>query len=241
MGKTLKDLTAELGLPPAPEAEPVPKFTAIPARVQEELFSVPKPPKATVVHKAKSVDADLVKREAQLHNAHVAKQNALAKAEAQLKRERAQLEIAKHELTIQQSVAKHNFHLTAAQRATFSKLAKAERNLAVTTRLLKERTTAKQQLDRGIRLMEILKQPQYEPFPVSHQVVMLYSGVNGYLDDVPVTDVRSFLKALLDALSSSQKSLLSTLSKELTKEAEEELKKALRAFRERKGFTNHPK
>ena len=94
----------------------------------------------------------------------------------------------------------------------------------------------KKQLDRGIRLMEILKQGQYEPLLVSHQVVMLYAGVNGLVDDVPVADIRSFFKGLLDQLSREKKKLLETLGKEITKEAEEELKKAIAAHRERKGL-----
>ena len=48
------------------------------------------------------------------------------------------------------------------------------------------------QLSRGARLVEILKQPQYEPLPVERQVAIIYAGTNGYLDDVPVSDLRVF-------------------------------------------------
>ena len=48
------------------------------------------------------------------------------------------------------------------------------------------------QLNRGARLVEILKQPQYEPLPVERQVAIIYAGTNGYLDDVAVADVRAF-------------------------------------------------
>ena len=48
------------------------------------------------------------------------------------------------------------------------------------------------QLKRGARLVEILKQPQYEPLPVERQVAILYAGVNGYLDQVAVSDVGAF-------------------------------------------------
>ncbi len=51
---------------------------------------------------------------------------------------------------------------------------------------------SKQQLTRGARLMELLKQGQYAPFPVEDQVVSVWAGTNGYLDDVPVEDVRRF-------------------------------------------------
>ena len=46
------------------------------------------------------------------------------------------------------------------------------------------------QLNRGARLVEILKQPQYEPLPVERQVAIIYAGTNGYLDNVAVADVR---------------------------------------------------
>ncbi len=51
---------------------------------------------------------------------------------------------------------------------------------------------SKQQLTRGARLMELLKQGQYAPFPVEDQVISVWAGTNGYLDDVPVEDVRRF-------------------------------------------------
>jgi F-type H+/Na+-transporting ATPase subunit alpha len=52
------------------------------------------------------------------------------------------------------------------------------------------------QLNRGARLVEILKQPQYEPLPVERQVAILYAGVNGYLDQVAVADMRTFAAEL---------------------------------------------
>ncbi len=48
------------------------------------------------------------------------------------------------------------------------------------------------QLNRGARLVEILKQPQYEPLSVERQVAIIYAGTNGYLDNVAVPDVRAF-------------------------------------------------
>ena len=98
-------------------------------------------------------------------------------------------------------------------------------------------SATKKQLDRGIRLTEILKQNQFEPVSVANQVVMLYAGVNAMLDDVPVADVRSFLQSLIEVLKAKHTALLQTLSRELPKEAEEELKKAIMEHRERKGFT----
>ncbi len=94
----------------------------------------------------------------------------------------------------------------------------------------------KKQLDRGARLTELLKQPQYAPFSVSHQVAMLYAGVNGYLDDIPTDILREFLASLLEEMDAKHAALLGTLSKELTKDAEAELVKVVDAFRERKGY-----
>ncbi len=60
------------------------------------------------------------------------------------------------------------------------------------------------QLDRGARLVELLKQPQYSPYPVERQVVAIWAGANGYLDDVPVEDVRRFENEFLDDVQLNQ-------------------------------------
>ena len=59
---------------------------------------------------------------------------------------------------------------------------------------------SRQQLSRGQRLMELLKQPQYTPFPVEEQVVSIWLGTTGKLDDIPVDEVRDFETGLLDHL-----------------------------------------
>src|SRR4029079_15093625 len=59
------------------------------------------------------------------------------------------------------------------------------------------------QLDRGARLVELLKQPQFSPLPVEQQVVSIWAGGNGYLDDVPVEDVSRFETDFLDYLRRS--------------------------------------
>ena len=59
---------------------------------------------------------------------------------------------------------------------------------------------SRRQLDRGSRLMEMLKQPQYSPFPVEEQTVSLWVGTSGKLDQVPVDEVRRFEQELLDYL-----------------------------------------
>jgi F-type H+-transporting ATPase subunit alpha len=59
---------------------------------------------------------------------------------------------------------------------------------------------SRRQLERGARLTELLRQPQYTPYPVEEQVVSVWAGVNGYFDDVPVEDILRFERELLDHL-----------------------------------------
>ncbi|OGJ58226.1 F0F1 ATP synthase subunit alpha [Candidatus Peribacteria bacterium RIFCSPHIGHO2_01_FULL_51_9] len=95
----------------------------------------------------------------------------------------------------------------------------------------------RQQLDRGARLTEILKQDQYLPFPVAEQVAMLYAGVNGHLDDIPVDRVKDFEQRFLTFLRTKHYDLLEILGKEITKEAEEKLKRLIHFFKEEHGFS----
>src|SRR2546430_499587 len=92
------------------------------------------------------------------------------------------------------------------------------------------------QLDRGARLVELLKQPQYAPFPVEEQVVSIWAGSNGYLDDVPVEDIGRFETAFLDYLRRSHAGILQTIreSLALTEDTVTALKDAVAEFR--KGF-----
>ncbi|MFT4226830.1 F0F1 ATP synthase subunit alpha [Micropruina sp.] len=60
--------------------------------------------------------------------------------------------------------------------------------------------TSRRQLERGARLTELLRQPQYSPFPVEDQVVSVWAGTNGHFDDVPVSDVLRFESELLEYL-----------------------------------------
>jgi len=60
---------------------------------------------------------------------------------------------------------------------------------------------SRRQLARGARLTELLKQPQYSPFPVEDQVVSIWAGTNGKLDEVPVSDILRFERELLDYLA----------------------------------------
>ena len=64
------------------------------------------------------------------------------------------------------------------------------------------------QLDRGVRLVELLKQPNYSPYPVEEQTVSVWAGTEGKLDDVPVGDVRRFEAEFLQYLRHSHKATL---------------------------------
>ena len=92
------------------------------------------------------------------------------------------------------------------------------------------------QLDRGARLVELLKQPQYRPFPVEEQVVSIWAGGNGYLDDVPVEDISRFETDFLDYLRRSHAGILQTIreSLALAEDTVTALKDAVEEFR--KGF-----
>ena len=69
-------------------------------------------------------------------------------------------------------------------------------------------------LDRGRRLTEILKQPQYKPLSAEEQVVIIFAGVNGFLDKIPINKVTKFEESLLSEMSTSGKDLIETLVKE---------------------------
>ncbi len=89
--------------------------------------------------------------------------------------------------------------------------------------------STKQLLDRGARLVEILKQGQYSPLTVSEQVVSIYAGVRGYLDKVAVGDVVKFEAEVLNEIRTKHSDLLDTIAneKELSKENDGKLKSIL--------------
>ncbi|OBK91511.1 F0F1 ATP synthase subunit alpha [Mycolicibacter sinensis] len=96
--------------------------------------------------------------------------------------------------------------------------------------------TSKAQLERGARLVELLKQPQYAPMPVEEQVVSIFLGTEGHLDSVPVEDVGRFEAELLDHIRASEGDILSGIreSKKLSDEASEKLVGVINQFK--KGF-----
>ncbi len=67
------------------------------------------------------------------------------------------------------------------------------------------------QLNRGKRLTELLKQPQFSPLPTEKQVIIIYAGNNGYLDDLEVEQIRGFEDGLYKYLDSAQSALLSDI------------------------------
>ncbi len=92
------------------------------------------------------------------------------------------------------------------------------------------------QLDRGARLVELLKQPQYSPLPVERQVVSVWAGTGGYLDDVPVGDVQRFENEFLDFLQRSHDGVYASIREtgELNDDTATTLKDAIEEFR--RGF-----
>ncbi len=87
-------------------------------------------------------------------------------------------------------------------------------------------------LNRGARLTELLKQPQFSPLKVEEQVAVIFAGVNGYLDSLPVGKVREFESALLLMLRDEHSELLDEIrsKKELGEELKGKLKKAIDTF-----------
>ena len=70
------------------------------------------------------------------------------------------------------------------------------------------------QLGRGARMVELLKQGQYEPLSVEDQVISIFAGVNGFLDDIPVEKVQAFIRSLLRWITEQQPATKAKLSKE---------------------------
>lgn len=93
------------------------------------------------------------------------------------------------------------------------------------------------QLERGRRIMEVLKQPLNSPVAVEKQVIILYASINGFIDDVPVEKVTAFESGLNSYLDTNHPEILKDIreKKELKPETEAALKSALSEFK--KGFT----
>ncbi|WP_174801506.1 F0F1 ATP synthase subunit alpha [Martelella limonii] len=87
-------------------------------------------------------------------------------------------------------------------------------------------------LNRGARLTELLKQPQFSPLKTEEQVAVIFAGVNGYLDKLPVNQVRAFEKGLLSHMRGEAKDVLEGIrtEKALSDELKQKLKSAIESF-----------
>jgi F-type H+-transporting ATPase subunit alpha len=96
--------------------------------------------------------------------------------------------------------------------------------------------SSQRQLERGARLVELLKQPQYSPVSVEDQVISIYAGTNGYLDDIPVGDVKRFQRELLEFIHSRNPDVPKGIleSGALSEDAATALKGAIEEFK--RGF-----
>jgi F-type H+-transporting ATPase subunit alpha len=90
----------------------------------------------------------------------------------------------------------------------------------------------KKQLDRGARTVEILKQPQYKPMPVELQVMVVYAVTNGFVDEVPVAEIRDWETGFLEFMSAQFPQVGDKIrtEKALSKDLEAELKRAIERF-----------
>jgi F-type H+-transporting ATPase subunit alpha len=97
------------------------------------------------------------------------------------------------------------------------------------------------QLDRGSRLVELLKQPQNDPFPMEQQVVSIWAGTNGELDEVPIEDIRRFESELLDHIKRTDPGLLDTIREtgKFDDDAATKLKDIIKEFKQGFETTSH--
>lgn len=93
--------------------------------------------------------------------------------------------------------------------------------------------TTRRQLERGYRLVEVLKQPQYQPMPAENEVAILFAGANGYLDEWPVDAIADYEKQVLEFLESKYADLLGEIKEknDISEDLEKNLKKALDEFK----------
>jgi F-type H+-transporting ATPase subunit alpha len=92
-------------------------------------------------------------------------------------------------------------------------------------------------LNRGARLTELLKQPQFSPLKTEEQVVVIYAGVNGYLDPIPVSAVRKFEDGLLRLMRDEHPEILEAIrtEKQISDATGAKIKSVMDAYA--KGFT----
>ncbi|HVD60970.1 MAG TPA: F0F1 ATP synthase subunit alpha [Gemmatimonadaceae bacterium] len=95
----------------------------------------------------------------------------------------------------------------------------------------------KKQLERGARTVEILKQPQFQPMPVEQQVIVIFAVTNGYIDTVPVPEIKEWERAFLEYMGAENPQITEAIRKEkvISKELEASLRKAIEAFNNMRG------
>ncbi len=95
--------------------------------------------------------------------------------------------------------------------------------------------TTRAQIERGQRITEVLKQPQYTPLPLEQQVMILYAVLNGYLDDIAVDKITSFETGFYRFMETTHPEIDKGIAKEkeISPKTEEVLKKAISEFKER--------
>src|SRR5215210_7721678 len=95
----------------------------------------------------------------------------------------------------------------------------------------------KKQLERGARTVELLKQPQFQPMPVEQQVVVIYAVSNGYLDEIPVNEIREWERGFREYIGAEYPQVTEGIKKEkvMSKELEADLKRGIEAFNKVRG------
>ncbi len=95
--------------------------------------------------------------------------------------------------------------------------------------------STQQQLRRGARLMEVMKQQQYSPVPVEEQIIIIYAATKGYMDELPTTSVKRYETELIEYVKTAEAGLIEKLSmdKALTDEIVEMMESTLKTFTER--------
>lgn len=97
---------------------------------------------------------------------------------------------------------------------------------------------SKRRIEKGKRIIEVLKQEQYVPMSVEKQIIMLYATTNGFLDNIKVKNVRRFEEELLEYVDTHYRDLLKDIAKQkrITVEIKNEIEKCINDFN--RGFIN---
>jgi F-type H+-transporting ATPase subunit alpha len=91
------------------------------------------------------------------------------------------------------------------------------------------------QVDRGYRLVELLKQPQYQPVDVVHQLIAIYAATRGHLDEVAISEIRTFEEGLITEITDAHKEIIKAIrdTKELQEDTVARLEVAIKEYKAR--------